>query len=97
MGDGLLIYSPKTAHPDGEPLRAFTIIGEVVGEHPEPSSVIPGGFRRAARLREIEPPLPLAEVRDHVPSSRLRFGFFELDPASAGVIRDLIGARDEPA
>lgn len=28
-GDGLLIYSPKTAYPDGEPLQAFTAIGVV--------------------------------------------------------------------
>ena len=28
-GDGLLIYSPKTAYPDGEALQAFTAIGVV--------------------------------------------------------------------
>lgn len=28
-GDGLLMYSPHTAHPDGEPLQAFTAIGTV--------------------------------------------------------------------
>jgi len=28
-GDGLLIYSPKTAYPDGEALQAFTAIGIV--------------------------------------------------------------------
>jgi hypothetical protein len=28
-GDGLLIYSPKTAYPDGETLQAFTAIGIV--------------------------------------------------------------------
>lgn len=30
-GDGVVYYSPKTA-PDGEVLRSFTAIGEVVGE-----------------------------------------------------------------
>ena len=29
-GDGLVIYSPRTAHPDGEPLQAFTAIGVVI-------------------------------------------------------------------
>jgi EVE domain len=53
--DGILIYSPTTTYPDGEPLRAMTIVGEVIGSEPEPSQVIPGGFQRAARLREIEP------------------------------------------
>lgn len=28
-GDGFLFYSPRTAHPDGEPLQAFTAIGRV--------------------------------------------------------------------
>ena len=29
-GDGLVSYSPRTAHPDGEPLQAFTAIGVVI-------------------------------------------------------------------
>ena len=29
-GDGLIMYSPRTAYPDGEPLQAFTAIGTVV-------------------------------------------------------------------
>jgi hypothetical protein len=28
-GDGLLIYSPKTAYPDGDPLQAFTAVGTI--------------------------------------------------------------------
>ena len=28
-GDGFAIYSPRIAHPDGEPLQAFTAIGRV--------------------------------------------------------------------
>ena len=84
-GDGILIYSPTTSYPRGEPLRAITIVGEVTGEEPEPSDVIPGGFRRAASLREIEP-LPLEEIREHLPVSRLRFGFLELDAVNAEAI-----------
>ena len=44
-GDGILIYSPTTPLPNGEPLRAVTFVGEVTGDEPEPSDVIPGGFR----------------------------------------------------
>jgi len=84
-GDSVLIYSPTTTYPRGEPLRAVTIVGEVTGDEPEPSDVIPDGFRRAASLREIEP-LPLDEIRDHLPVSRLRFGFFELDAGDAEAI-----------
>src|SRR3712207_8274502 len=91
-GDGVLIYSPTTAYPDGEPLRAVTIVGEVTGDEPEPSVVIPGGFHRAARLREIEP-LPLEEIREHLPVSRIRFGFFELDPADAEAIWTRLAER----
>ncbi|WP_265444974.1 EVE domain-containing protein [Flexivirga meconopsidis] len=84
-GDRILIYSPTTAYPGGDPLRAVTFIGTVTGEQPEPSDVIPGGFRRAAELREIDP-IPLADIRDHIPTARLRFGFLELDPVDAEAV-----------
>ena len=89
-GDGILIYSPTTTYPHGKPLRAVTIVGEVTGDEPEPSDLITGGFRRAASLRQIEP-LPLEEIREHLPVSRIRFGFFELDAAGAEAIWDLVG------
>ena len=88
-GDDIFIYSPMTTYPDGEPLRAVTIVGEVTGEAPEPSDVIAGGFRRAASLREIEP-LPLDRIREHLPVSRIRFGFFELDAPDAAAIWALV-------
>ena len=91
-GDGILIYSPTTTYPDGESLRAVTIVGEVTGDEPEPSDVIEGGFRRAASLREIEP-LPLEEIREYLPVSRIRFGFFELDAADAEGIWTLVAHR----
>jgi EVE domain len=84
-GDGILIYSPTTAYPDGEPLRAVTVVGDVTGDEPEPSDVMAGGFWRAANLREIQP-LPLEQIRAHLPVSRLRFGFFELAAADADAI-----------
>jgi hypothetical protein len=84
-GDRVLIYSPTTTYPGGEPLRAVTIIGEVTGDEPEPSDVISGGFRRAASLREIQA-LALDDIRDHLPVSRIRFGFFELEAADAEAI-----------
>jgi hypothetical protein len=91
--DGILIYSPTTSYPRGEPLRAVSIVGEVTGEQPEPSDVIPNGFRRAAALREIEP-LPLDQIRDHLPVTRLRFGFFELDAVDAEAIWALVEHRN---
>ena len=88
-GDGVLIYSPTTTYPDGAPLRAITIVGEVTGAAPEPSAVIAGGYRRAASLHEIDP-LPLAAIREHLALSRLRFGFFELDATDAAAIWALV-------
>src|SRR6187397_2959995 len=92
-GDGILVYSPTTTYPRGEPLRAITMVGEVTGDAPEPSEVIAGGFRRAATLREIEP-LPLDDVREHLPVSRIRFGLFEIPAADAEAVRALVDARD---
>jgi hypothetical protein len=92
-GDGILIYSPTTTYPRGEPLRAVTIVGEVTGEAPEPSEVIAGGFRRAASLREVEP-LPLADIRDHLDVSRIRFGSFEIDATDAAAILALVAERE---
>ncbi len=89
VGDRILIYSPKTSYPDGDPLRAITFVGTVTGDAPEPSDVIPGGFRRAASLHEITP-VPLADLRDHLPTGRLRFGCFELPAEDAAVIESLI-------
>jgi len=89
VGDGLLIYSPQTSYPRGEPLRAIAIVGRVTGEAPEPSEVIPGGFRRAAELREITP-IGLDRVRAHLPTSRLRYGFFELTREQATAIWSLV-------
>jgi hypothetical protein len=88
-GDGILVYSPRTAWPDGEPLKAVTVVGEVTGEAPEPSEAIPGGYRRRARLREVDP-VPLADLAGHLPTSRLRFGCFEIPSADADAIRALI-------
>jgi hypothetical protein len=92
-GDGVLIYSPATAYPDGAPLRAVTVVGDVTGDEPEPSDLIPGGFRRAARLLALEPPLPLDEIRELLPISRIRFGFFELAAPEAEAIRALAALR----
>ena len=67
------------------------IVGTVTGDEPEPSPIIAGGFRRAADLREIEP-IPLTAIRGHLPTSKLRFGCFELNGESADAIGKLVSA-----
>jgi hypothetical protein len=89
VGDRIVVYCPKTTFPDGDPFQAIAIIGTVTGAEPEPSAVIPGGFRLRADLREIEP-IPLAMVRDHLPTRRLRFGCFELAQDDADAISKMV-------
>lgn len=80
-GDGILIYSPRTTYPPTvSRCEPSPFVGEITGDEPEPSNVIPGGFRRV-----IEP-LPLGEIREHMPVARFRFGFFERDPPAAEAI-----------
>jgi EVE domain len=89
VGDRILVYSPKTTFPRGDPFQAIAIVGTVTGAEPEPSAVISGGFRLRADLREIEP-IPLAQVRHHLPTSQLRFGCFELAQEHAEAIWTLV-------
>lgn len=89
VGDGILVYSARTAYPAGDPLQAITVVGTVTGPEVEPSPVIEGGFRRRADLREIEP-VPLSRMREHLPTSRLRFGSFRLPGEDARAIWALV-------
>src|SRR6266478_946092 len=45
-GDWIVFYSPKTVYPDGEPLQAFTAIGEVARLPPVASQCRFPGVRR---------------------------------------------------
>lgn len=89
VGDRILVYCPQTAFRGGSPLKAIAFVGTVTGPEPEPSEAIPGGFRRRAELVEIEP-IPLAQLRPHLPITRLRFGFFELPAPAAEAIESLL-------
>jgi len=40
-GDWIIFYSPKTAYPDGEPLQAFTAIGQVADNEAYQADVAP--------------------------------------------------------
>lgn len=45
-GDGLIYYSPRSAHPNGQPLQAFTAIGRIrdgrVYQHDMSAEGVPG-------------------------------------------------------
>lgn len=87
-GDRVLVYSPRTEHPGGEPLSAVTAVGEVTGA--QPIEVAGEQYRRAARLTVITP-VPLADVREHLPVSLLRFGCFALNAERADPLWALVG------
>ena len=82
------MYSPRTEHPGGEPLSAVTAVGEVTGA--QPIEVAGEQYRRAARLTVITL-VPLADVREHLPVSLLRFGCFALNAERADALWALVG------
>ena len=68
-GDGLVYYSPKTAYPDGDPLREFTAIGTVAqGDAWQENEGEFTPWRRrveydtSARATPIAPLLPVLEL-----------------------------------
>ena len=93
-GDGLIYYSPKTAYPDGTPLKAFTAIGTVRDAAPYPAEMRPGmlGYRRDIDwLPAAETPISL--VIDRLEFARgnwgmlARRGLFEISDADFQTIR----------
>ena len=64
-GDWLVYYSPRTAHPEGEPLRAFTAVGQVVDDTVLQADVS-ADFHRWRRRVRYEPcrEVPASEVVD---------------------------------
>ena len=88
-GDGILVYSPTTTYPRGEPLRAVTFVGEVTGDEPEPSEVIAG---RAPACREPARGRAGAALGD--PAAGHESGSaFEIDAADAEAILALVVER----
>ena len=44
-GDGLIMYSPRTSYPDGEPLQSFTAIGVVASGEIYQVDILPNSSR----------------------------------------------------
>ena len=93
-GDGLAYYSPRTAWPEGEVLKAFTAIGTVRDAAPYQAEMRPGmlGYRRDIDwLPAAETPISL--VIDRLEFARgnwgmlARRGLFEISDADFQTIR----------
>jgi hypothetical protein len=95
-GDWLVYYSPRTAYPDGEPLKAFTAIGRIADD--EIWQADEGDFhpyRRRVDYLTLEREVPLAEVSAQLELTavpnwgyQLRRGLIPLAEADLRVIRD---------
>jgi len=85
-GDGLVVYSPRTDYPEGEPLQAFTAIGRVSdGAILQADDGDPKPFRRkveyfAATQAPIKPLLAdLSFIRSKTHwGAAFRFGFLRV-------------------
>jgi hypothetical protein len=93
-GDWIIFYSPKTAYPKGEPLQAFTAIGQVADDEAYQAEAESGPWRRNVDFLECtETPIrPLLEQLDFVENParwgyKFRFGVFTIDDHDFEVIR----------
>jgi hypothetical protein len=95
-GDWIIFYSPKTAHPDGEPMRAFTAIGQVADDEPYQVEMTPDlqpWRRNVDFLACTETPIrPLIEQLDFIEDKirwgyKFRFGVFRIGDHDLEVIR----------
>lgn len=93
-GDALIYYSPKTAYPDGMPLKAFTAIGTVRDTPPYQAEMRFGGhgYRRDIDwLAATE--IPIVSLSDRLEFTRgnwgmlARRGLFEITEADSLIIR----------
>ncbi|TRW98353.1 EVE domain-containing protein [Paracoccus sp. M683] len=93
-GDDLIYYSPKTAYPDGQPLKAFTAIGTVRNTPPYQAEMRPGmtGYRLDIDWREATE-TPIASLTDRLEFTRgnwgmlARRGLFDISDADFQTIR----------
>lgn len=101
-GDWVVFYSPRTVHPDGPPLQAFTAIGQVVDEEPYQDEAAPDGpWRRNVDFLDCaETPIrPLLEQLEFVEDKsrwgyKFRFGVFKIGDGDLEVIRSaMTGAK----
>lgn len=95
-GDWIVFYSPKTGYPDGEPLQAFTAIGQVADDEPyqiEVSPAVQPWRRNVDFLDCAETPIrPLLERLEFIEDPtrwgyKFRFGVFKISDRDLDLIR----------
>jgi hypothetical protein len=105
-GDGIVLYSPRTDHPDGEPLQAFTAIGRVLTGEVYQVRMAPDfePYRVDVRFENCrEAPIrPLVEALSFIRNKKgwgaaFRFGHLRIPEADFGLIRDAMMQVDAKA
>ena len=101
-GDGLIMYSPRTSYPDGQPLQHFTAIGVVeTGEvyQVEMSDDFKPYRVDVAFLKAIEAPIkPLIESLSFIKNkthwgSAFRFGYVKVPAEDCRLIAAAMGVE----
>lgn len=103
-GDWIIFYSPKTDYPEGDPLQAFTAIGQVVDDEPYQTEVTPDlqPWRRNVDFLECtEAPIrPLLEKLNFIEDTsrwgyRFRAGVFTIDDHDFEVLRSAMTSPND--
>ena len=108
-GDGLVMYSPRTAYPDGEALQSFTAIGTITSGEVYQVETAPDfkPYRIDVRFHRCEEASirPLVEVLSFIKSkthwgAAFRFGQLKIPAKDFELIADAMGcpagAGDRP-
>ena len=102
-GDWTIFYSPKTAFADGEPLQAFTAIGQVIDDEPYQAEMSPDfhPWRRDVDFKRCtEAPIrPLIDELDFIENKtswgyKFRFGVIEIEEKDFLTIAEAMGVSE---
>jgi hypothetical protein len=101
-GDWIVFYSPKTEFRSGEPLQAFTAIGQITDDEPYQAEMAPDFHpwrRNVDFLPGAEAPIrPLIDDLDFIEDKKrwgfkFRFGVFRIDDHDLELIRSAMTAN----
>jgi predicted RNA-binding protein len=101
-GDWLIFYSPKTAYENGEPLQAFTAIGQIIDNQPYEATMSPSfhPWRRDIRFEKVhEAPIrPLIEHLEFIENKiqwgyKFRFGVIEIEEPDFYIIKNAMNVQ----
>ena len=98
-GDWLIFYSPKTMFENGEPLQAFTALGEIIDVEPYETEVSTDfhPWRRKVRFEKVQeaPIKPLINELEFIENKvqwgyKFRLGVIEINEHDFETIKDVV-------